>query len=363
MRTLKVGKFAFSFVIVGAVSVALLQATPAQAATAYVSATGSNANSCLTEALACLTLDKAITVSTQSGKIVIAGHGDFQGLTSPITGSLTIIAPDSGVSIRQDSLSQPVFTINAGQSDTVTLKGLGINGGSTGTIGIQVDNAGKVYIQNCTLKGFSNGAGQAMFLQPNPGAGQQSQLYISNTEVSNSSGGLIFIKPQSGAVKTYFTHAEVHNSSSFGIKSDGTNGSVDNAVSDSAFFSTTGPAVNATTPAAASPGTPVVRVSLERSTVANAGNGAVVANGGGSRALVNKSSIMNASIGVYALNGGTAVLNDSVITGNGTGVSLASSSPVITYANIVISFNGFGQCGDNVCNGAAAGTLTSFTLR
>ena len=243
-------------------------------------------------ALACLTLDKAITASTQSGKIIIAGHGDFQGLTNPITGSLTIIAPDGGVSIKQDTLAQPVFTINAGNSDTVTLKSLGINGGTAGTIGIQVDKAGKVYIENCTLKGFSNGAAQAMFLQPDPGTGVQSQLYISNTEVSNAQTGLIFIAPRSGLVKTYFTHVEVHNTNGYGIKSDGTNGSIDNAIADSAFFSMTGSAIHGFTPPAGSPGTPVVRISMERTTVLNSGGGAVVGNGGGSRMLVNKSSVM-----------------------------------------------------------------------
>jgi hypothetical protein len=343
--------------------VTFLQATPAQAATAYVSATGLDTNTCLSEAQACLTLDKAITVSSPSGKILIVGHGDFQGLTGPIVGGLSIIAPDGGVSIKQDSLSQPVFTINAGTTDTVTLKNLGINGGNAGTIGIQVNNGGKVFVENCTLKGFSNGEGEAMFLQPNPGAGVQSQLYISNTEVSNATTGLILIAPRSGLVKTYFTHVEVHNSSGFGIKSDGTNGSVDNAITDSAFFSVTGSAIHGLTPPTGSPGAPVVRVSLERTTVLNSGGGAVVGNGGGSKMLVNKSTVIAHALGIYALNGGTVVLEDSIVSGNGVGVSLSASSPVISYGNNVISANSLAQCGDDVCNGASPGTLSTGTHR
>ena len=355
--------FAFLAATAGAMLATFLQATPAQAATAYVKVGGSDGFNCLDELNACATLDKAITASGQSGKILIVGHGDFQGLSSPITGSLTIIAPDGGVSIKQDTLGQPVFTINAGNSDTVTLKNLGINGGAAGTIGIQVDNAGKVYIENCTLKGFPNGVGQAMFLQPNPGAGLQSQLYISNTEVSNATTGLIYIVPRSGFVKTYFSHVEVHNSSGFGIKADGTNGSVDSAIADSAFFSVTGSAIHGLTPAAGSPGFPVVRVSLERTTVLNSGGGAVVGNGGGSRMLVNKSSVMSHALGIYALNGGTVVLNNSVVMGNTVGVSLSAGSPVITYGNNSINYNGFGQCGNDVCNGASPGTLSSLPQR
>src|SRR5664280_1698440 len=208
----KLGKLSLLLVIGGAAMTLcpLLQATPAQAvtaqgATAWVSAVGLDSNSCLTEALACATLDHAITVSGQSGKIIITGHGDFEGLTNPITGSLTIIAPDGGTNIKQSTLSQPVFVVTAGPTDTVVLKSLAIAGGPAGTIGIEVDNGSKVYIENCQLKGFSNGAAQAIFLQPNPGAGNQSQLYISNTEVSNANGSLIYVKPQSGSVKTYFT--------------------------------------------------------------------------------------------------------------------------------------------------------------
>jgi hypothetical protein len=264
MKAIRLKKLALLAAVAGAMFVPLLHATSAQAATAYVKATGNDAASCLDEANACLTLDKAITVSGQvNGKILIVGHGDFQGLTSPITGTVTIIAPDSGVAIKQDSLSQPVFTINSGASDTVALKNLGINGGTTGTVGVQVNNGGKVYIQNCTLKGYSNGAAQAMFFQPNPGAGNQSQLYITNTEVSNANTGLIFIAPQSGFVKVYFTHVEVHNSSGYGIKADGTNGQVDIAIADSAVFSLTGSAIHGVTPVAGSPGAPVVRMSVE----------------------------------------------------------------------------------------------------
>ena len=364
MRTVRVGRFALPLAIAGTMFVSLLQATPAQAATAYVKATGNDAFSCLDESNACLTLDKAITVSGQvNGKILIIGHGDFQGLTSAITGSVTIIAPDGGVSIRQDSLSQPVFTINSGATDTVTLKNLGINGGSTGTIGIQVNNAGKVYIQNCNIRGFSNGAAQAMWLRPNPGAGQQSQLYISNADVSNANTGLILIQPQSGVVKVYFTHIEIHNTNGYGIKADGTSGGVDLAIADSAVFSMSGSAIHGLTPAAGSPGAPVVKMALERTTVLNSGGGAIVGNGGGSKMVVNKSSVMAHALGIYALNGGTVILNDSVVTSNSVGVSLAAGSPVFSFANNVIKFNGFTQCGDDVCNGGVAGTLNSAALR
>jgi hypothetical protein len=310
-----------------------------------------------------LTLNHAITVSGQSGKIIVVGHGDFQALSNPITGSLTIVAPDGGVSIRQDTLSQPVFTINAGLSDTVTLKSLGIVGGAAGTIGIQVDNGGKVYIQNCNVRGFPNGSGYAMFLQPNPGAGNQSQLYISNSDVSNATGGLIYVKPQSGSVKTYFTHVEVHNSNGFGIKSDGRNGAVDNSITDSAFFSISGTAVNGVTTTAASPGPPVVRISLDRTTVLNTGTYAIYANGGGSRVIVTKSVIMASAAGVGTLGGGTVVLNDAVLSGSGTGVDIGANSPVVSFGNNVIKYNGFSQCGDDVCSGAAPGTLSSATQR
>jgi len=366
MKAIRLKKLALLAAVAGAMFVPLLHATPVQAATAYVKATGNDAAACLDELNACLTLDKAITVSTQSGKIIITGHGDFQGLTSPITGGLTIIAPDGGVSISQNTLSQPVFTINAA-SDTVVFKSIAITGGSAGTIGIQVDNGNKVYIENCTLKGFSNGAAQAMFLQPNPGAGVQSQLYISNTEVSNANTGLILIAPRSGQVKAYFTHVEVHNTNGYGIKADGTNGQgLDVAIADSAIFSMTGSAIHGITPPTASPGTPVVRMSIERTTILNSGGGAVVGNGGGSRMLVNKSSVMSHALGIYALNGGTVVLNDSLVSGNSVGVSLnglGSTSPVQSFANNAIKYNGFAQCGDDVCNGASPGTLFTFSLR
>ncbi|HTO64162.1 MAG TPA: hypothetical protein VMM15_23225 [Bradyrhizobium sp.] len=358
MRNVKVGRFGLSFLALGMLVVPLLQATPALSATAYVSITGSGAT--CTPAAPCATLDAAVAVSGAAGKIIILSAGDYQGLTNPITGGMTITTQVSGVAVRQDTLTQPVFTINAGANDTVTLHGFSIVGGAHGTNGIQVDNAGRVYVENCGVK---NVPGLAMFLQPNPGANQQSQLYISNTEVSNATTGLILIAPRSGFVKTYFNRAEVHNSSGYGIKSDGSNGQIDNAITDSAFFSITGAAIHGFTPAAGSPGAPVVRIAIERTTVLNSGGGGSVANGGGSRVFVNKSTLMSNQFGARSLNGGSTVLTDSVVTGNGTGVDLNNTSPVFSFGNNSIQFNGFSQCGNDVCNGAGAGTMGTSTLR
>ncbi|MBI2715619.1 MAG: right-handed parallel beta-helix repeat-containing protein [Rhizobiales bacterium] len=173
---------------------------------------------------------------------------------------------------------------------------------------------------------------------------------------------MILVKPRSGTpVKTYFANVEVHNSSTFGIKSDGTNGAVDNAVTDSAFFSMAGAAVSAVTPAAASPGPPVVRVSLDRATVLNAGAGAVFANGGGSRVFIIKSAVEAASTGITAVNGGNVVLNDSVVTGNGTGVNYSGGGVVASFGNNAVQFTGFGACGADVCNGGVAGTMNALT--
>ena len=55
--------FAFLAATAGAMLATFVQATPAQAATAYVKATGSDSFNCLDELNACASLDKGITAS------------------------------------------------------------------------------------------------------------------------------------------------------------------------------------------------------------------------------------------------------------------------------------------------------------
>jgi hypothetical protein len=322
--------------ILGMVLVPALYAAPAQAVPAhvYVSAvTGSDSGDCSNAASPCQTLTYAHGQVAAGGLISITGGGDFAPLT--VTKSVTIQGLDVPARIVGDGISAASLVINAAVTDTVTLKSLDIVGGTAGPIGIQINTVGKIYILNCTIRGFTAGVGNAIQFIPSGNTSGNSQLYASNVEVSNTSGGLISVRPTDATyAKVFFNRVEVHNGL-FGIRSDGTNGRVDNAIRDSAFFSLTNAGVTAVS------SSNLVRVSYDKSTVLNAGTAAVLASGTAAHIVAFDVVIEGSANGVSSAAGGSVVIDNTVITGNGVGAVYDSTAGggIFSCGNNMIKFN------------------------
>lgn len=111
----------------------------------FVRTTGSNANPC-TLAKPCRSLQRAIRATANSGEIRVLDSGFF-GNNATIQKSLTITGNGHTV-----LLGAPITVRNAGA--VVALRRLTLNGKGTISVGIFIEVADTVHIEDCVIYGF-----------------------------------------------------------------------------------------------------------------------------------------------------------------------------------------------------------------
>jgi hypothetical protein len=136
---------------------ALLASAPAhaQATRTWVSGVGDDANPCSRTA-PCKTFAGAISKTAVSGEIDCLDPGGFGGIT--ITKAITLNCSATLGSILVAGTN--AISISAGTGDIVVirglqLQGLGPSGGAPGLVGIQINSAAAVSIENCVVTQFS----------------------------------------------------------------------------------------------------------------------------------------------------------------------------------------------------------------
>ncbi len=123
----------------------------AQATRTWVSGVGDDANPCSRTA-PCKTFAGAISKTAAKGEINALDPGGFGAVT--ITKSITI---DGGGFISGVLVSGTNgIVINAGSSDSITLRNLDINGLTTGLNGIHFIAGGNLIVEKVNIYGFSN---------------------------------------------------------------------------------------------------------------------------------------------------------------------------------------------------------------
>ena len=292
----------------------------AQATRTWVSGVGDDANPCSRTA-PCKTFAGAIVKTAPSGEISVLDPGGFGALT--ITKSISLTndgVGEAGVLVSGTN----GIVVAAGPNDVVNLRGLVIDGIGTGLSGIQFNSGAALHVQNCVIKNFIGAAGIAF--TPNVTA----QLHVSNTVVSNngvggSGGGVLVANLNAGAAQVFATlsHVRVEGNNGFGIKFDGTTGTgaIHGTIQDSVSAGNSGNGIWGT---AVSTG---VLISVNSSAAVN-----------------------NAGTGVLSNGSALVLLNNSVMTGNGTGVNFTGGGTLLSYKNNSID--------SNTTNGAPSGPLT-----
>lgn len=167
-------------------------AAMAQATRTWVSGVGDDANPCSRTA-PCKTFAGALPKTAPGGEIDVLDSGGFGSVT--INKSLALRA--DGVTGGVLVASTDAITINAGPSDVIVLAGLDIEGlGMTqaygGLSGVKVVSAGKVSIQNCTIRGFKT-AGLHL------AATTAVDVSIEDSQIFNSSVGILAIGSNAAA--------------------------------------------------------------------------------------------------------------------------------------------------------------------
>lgn len=317
--SISIALFAVCFAFIATTSSASAQATRT-----WVSGVGDDANPCSRTA-PCKTFAGAISKTAAGGEINVVDPGGFGAVT--ITKAISIIAqgPTAGVLVSGTN----GIVVNAGANDVVVLRGLDIDGTSTGLNGVRFLAGSALHIQNCIIRNFRGTAPDGSGIQFIPSTGS-AELYVTDSSISfngnSASNGGIQIKPTgSGSANVVLTRTSIENNGT-GIITDAsaTSGQLTIMIRDSQSVGNTNAGLFSTKSGAVA----AVRIMMDRSLAGNNGTG-VISDGGGS----------------------IVTITGSTISGNNVGLSATNSGSILTYVNNFVNSN-------LTSDGATTGTLT-----
>jgi hypothetical protein len=258
----------------------------------------------------CRTFAYALTQTAQNGEIVVLSSGGYGVVT--ITQSVSIINTSNfaGVTVASGGTG---ITINAGTNDSVTLRGLTVDGGGTGSNGVVFNSGGELTIDQCDVMNFvgaSAATGNGIIIQPASG---NHNIVITNTTASNNKYGVHYFPPSGSTATTGIVIDRVNaTNNEYGISINGSNSS----------------------------GTANASISNSIASV-NTFDGLYFQNVTASLDASNASS--NATDGIQMSSGTTLALGRSVLMNNGFyGLDIDGGSTVNSYKDNRIAGNGAG---------------------
>jgi hypothetical protein len=313
-----------STAILGAMLVLSLHAAPAQAQVtrAWVSGDGADSGSC-PRTTPCATFQFAHDATMAGGEIVCVDAGNYGAVN--ITKSISIICDNTRASILD--IAAPVkITINAGMNDIITLKGLDIEGASSGGIGIKFNSGAALHVHKLHIRNFRSNSGLVggIFFAPNAYAELYvADSYITDNGTAGNNGGIVIQPTATGAANVSVNRVRLENNST-GISVDGTQTTgvaVNVTILDSLVAGSAGNGISAVTTA----GHAAVSVFFDHSVAsgnfgsglkadggAASGMGSATVRIGGSTIVLNVTGVSTAGLGV------AQSFKDNRISGNGT---------------------------------------------
>jgi hypothetical protein len=298
-------KIAFPFALLIAALVCLLPAAPAhaQAARTFVSAAGSDSNNCTNVASPCRHFAAAYAKTAAEGEIDVldpANYGELtinQGISVQGHGWASVSAVSGGASI----------TINGG--DKINISGVILDGGgAASSTGILFFAGGTLNLRDSVIRNFTT---YGIIFQPN--SSTLSQLFVSNTQVSDNSLGILISPSGSGTTSGVLDHVQIENNTGDGLQVTTNSQNINVTISESVS------ANNANGIDSDAPGG-LINVMVRNSTIAN-----------------------NSSTGLSSTADGIGSIirvTRSTITGNGAAWTATGSGFVFSYADNNIDANG-----------------------
>jgi hypothetical protein len=293
----------------------------AQDALTWVSGVGDDTNPCSRTA-PCVTFAGAIAKTTVGGEVVTLDPGNFPtNVGGEAVGPLNI---SHAISIYNGSGSSGAanitvsgtngITITAGATDVVNLRGLTIDGSNSGAgIGIQINSAGRVNIEDCVIQGFGPTAGTGITVVPSSGT---VELHLRNTVIRDNAAGMLILPTGGATVITSIEGSTIVHNSGGGLKADSAGGPVGVTMSDSTVSMNTSNGLNAVSGASGN-----VTVDLTRDVISWNGQAGIQANGGTATVTVGFSTLSNNGSAVNAIGSGQVkTMGYNQLTGpSGTG--------------------------------------------
>jgi len=185
-----------------------------QATRTWVSGVGDDANPCSRTA-PCKTFAGALDKTAAGGEIDVLDPGGFGAAT--ITKSISIEA--NGLIAGVLVVGTNGFTIEAGPTDVVVVRGLTFDGQDhTGLSGILFISGGSLYVEGCKIHNFRTG------ISFTPSSGQ-SQLFADDTTIRSSLQDGILVSPTgSASVTGTLDRVRLENNGAAGLEVDGSAG-------------------------------------------------------------------------------------------------------------------------------------------
>jgi hypothetical protein len=215
----RIGCFALLMILVVSSPSAFAQATRT-----WVSGVGDDVNPCSRTA-PCKTFAGAISKTAAGGEINVLDPGGYGAVT--ITKSITIGTDPALGSILNVSTNGVI--VNAAATDTITLRGLVIQGAGNALNGLRILSANVVHVQDCNIGGqiASSPNGNGILVANTAGAIRLDVNDTTFTRNGNSaSNAAILIKPTgAGSVVAHISNSRLNrNSSGLIVDSSGTTG-------------------------------------------------------------------------------------------------------------------------------------------
>ncbi|MBV9221557.1 MAG: right-handed parallel beta-helix repeat-containing protein [Methylobacteriaceae bacterium] len=294
-------RIALTFAIVAGALLAVL-AHPggayAQATRTWVSGVGDDANPCSRTA-PCKTFAGAISKTATFGEIDCLDPGGFGAIT--ITKSITLDCTGTFGSVLVSGTNGIVVSL-ANATDVVTIRGLSINGLTTGLSGIRFIGNGTLNVDHVDIFAFTQAG---VDFEPTANA----ELYVSDTFIhdnitSASTPTAVLVKATAGTVsKATLIRVNAQNNF-FGLKADGSGASggvINMTITDSKSTENASNGIVGTTPAG---GAAIVMLCDHDTPSHNLGFG-VIADGPLTTIRIGNMTIGGNATGVGTSNGGT----------------------------------------------------------
>jgi hypothetical protein len=280
----------------------------AQATRTWVSGVGNDANPCSRTA-PCKTFAGAISKTAAGGEISTLDPGGFGGVT--ITKSITINGEGTLSGILASLVNGVV--INAAATDTVILRNLSINGAGNGLRGVRVLSAKAVHIENCDIHGFRGSPGRGVDI--NLSSGATTQVFIRESAIGNNLAAAVAVLPVSGTpiVKVQITDSVLANNASGVFAGEG------------AIFTLEATTVSGNTVAGIDTAGTVVpgQVNVDNSVISHNLRGITTA--GGSTVRLSRSAITNNPTAGFTITAGTVgSFGDNYFSANGANTGVLS---------------------------------------
>jgi hypothetical protein len=263
----------------------------------FVASYGSDSASCGTFLSPCRTFQQAVDNVAAGGEVTAIDSAGFGGVN--IHKAVSIVSPPGVEAGIVPVVGGYGMVINAGANDVVNLRGLTLEGGGIGIIGIAFYAGHALTLQDCVIRDFSS---SGIAFTPSSDAA----LDISNTLAANNGGHGIFVQPSgSGNVAATFTGVQSINNFGDGIGIYGNQststytGGIQAVVADSTVAGNL-----AGLHAYSAPGHPQVGITVSHSVVGSLNFGGMQADGANAQIIIGRSIIAGNSVGWANGDGG-----------------------------------------------------------